>query len=300
MKRISGVLLTIVMLIVCVFGLSTTAYASASYKTIVDEGSSSKYSFKVDMNGDGKADSIVATFGATTDNWKRIVTVKMNGEKVLSLSADNFYSMRIQYVNLSKNAQFLYFHGYGDSRMPSIQALFRYDKSKKKMVKALNLMTHLGTAQKIVSVGTNSVTFSNGCAIACAGRVSWKFTYVYSGGKFSLKSPTAAAKYANASYVKGDGYDKYFAKSKYKAKKAFTVYSDLGGTKKAYNVKEGQVLQLKKIRYYKKGLYLQFANAAGKTGWIHGYQTYGTGNSDNVPYDLFYGVSQRLAGGFYG
>ena len=278
------------LLVMGVFCYTATVYAKGTFKTVAN-GYKDKYTFKVDMDGDGKQNTLVAAF--KENNGFRKVSVKMDGKNVLSMNAPFFYSIHIQYISLSKKAQFLYFHGYGDSGMPSIQSVYQYDKSTKKLKKILDLENYLGTAGQVVKVSNNTVTFSNGCGIPLTGRIKWNFAFIYKNNRFTLKSNTATVKYAGTLKT-NDGYDKYFAKSQYVVETSFSAYTKPEGTKIAFTASKGKVLKLLKIKLYQGGLYFQFSDPSGKKGWVRGYQR---GSYIGA---VFCGINRRLAGGFYG
>ena len=117
--------------------------------------------------------------------------------------------------------------------------------------------------------------------------------------KFNIHSTTATAK-CTKMITRNDGYDSYFEKNLYVVEKSFNAFTGVKLQKVAYTAQKNEIMQLKKIRLYKNGLYLQFRNSVGKTGWVHGYQKYGTGDKSTVLGTVFAGVMYRLAGGFYG
>ena len=298
-KRIEVKLVLLLMAIVSLF-LPVTVYAKTTLKTLADRTSEKNIQFKADMNGDGKADSFSVNI-SPVQGYKHLVKVKMNGKQVLSTKQDFSYTYTVQYIALSQKAQFLYIHGRGDSNMPGIHSIYRYVPSKQKFASVLNFANYLGTAGLVTKVTSKSIYVSNGCGMPSSGRVKWTFVFDYNSGKgkFGIHSSTATVKYSQLMQL-NDGYDSYFAKSRYIVKKAFSAYTGVKMQKMAFKTSPGEVLQLKKIRLYNKGLYLQFTNSAGKTGWIHGYQKYGTGDQSNVSGMVFEGVGSRLAGGFFG
>ena len=301
MKQRTKICLALVLMSLALFGLATEVSAKASFKTLCSYNTGSRFSYKVDMTGDGKADTLAFTMGKYKSDGTQNVLIKMNGTRVLLTNVPYSYGYYIQYITLSNKAEFIYILGRGDSNMPGLHAVYRYDASRKKLVKALDLAAYLGTSGLVAKVTTGTISMSNGSTLIPVGRVSWTYTFKYSAasGKFKLSSTSATVKSA-AMTDRNDGYDSYFKKSQFVAAKSFSTYTTVSMKKTAYKVSVNDVLQMKKIRLYKKGLYIQFKNKAGKTGWIHAYQKYNTGNQSDILSGIFYGVNIRSAGGFYG
>lgn len=301
MKQRNKLCLTLVLMLLGLFSLTTQAGAKPSFKTLCTYNTKARFSYKVDMTGDGKADTLAFKIGAQQSNATQRILIQMNGTRVLLGTVPYSYGYDIQYIALTNKAQFLYIHGKGDSNMPGLHTVFRYDASKKRLVKALNLGTYLGTAGLVTKVTSSTISMSNGCMPRSVGRISWTFVFKYntSKGIFTLSRPTAAVKSAVVA-TWNDGYDYYFKKSRYVASKSFSTYTSVSMKQKAYTVAVKDVLQMTKIGFYKKGLYIQFKNKAGKAGWIHAYQAYNTGSTSNLMGSIFYGVDNRSAGGFYG
>ena len=301
MKQRTKICFALMLMSLALFGLTAQVSAKASFKTFCLYNTISRFSYKADMNGDGKLDTLAFTMGKFRTDSTQNVLIKMNGTRVLLTNVPYSYGYDIQYIALSNKAQFLYIIGRGDSNMPGLHAVYRYDASRKKLVKALDLSTYLGTSGLVTKVTTKTMSVSNGCTLMPVGRVSWNYIFKYNtaSGKFTLSSTSATVKSA-AMINRDDGYDNYFKKSQFVAAKTFFTYTTVSMKKTAYTATVNDVLQMTKIRLYKKGLYIQFKNQEGKTGWIHAYQKYNTGNQSDIHSGIFYGVNSRLAGGFYG
>lgn len=241
--------------------------------------------YSVDVTGDGKNDAVKITFGKDQYQVINRVKVYVNQKLALNLRTSRIYGVNIQYLQLSKNREYLYLCGRGDSSMPDIQALYRYELSGKTLVKALNLRS---TTRNIDKVTANSIRVVNSCQPSLTGRVTWKDTYTYKDGKFQLKSNTAKASSLIGGIQTGDGYEKYLKKNQFVTQKAVTFYTDKTMTKQAFTVKANKAVTLKKITMTAdRQIYFQF-KSGNKTGWIR------------EQFTCFHGVSSRCAGGFYG
>ena len=257
---------------------------AASFQTLGSYVKESR-TYSVDMTGDGKNDTVKITFGKDQYQIINRVKVYINQKLALNLGTSRIYGVNIQYLHLSKNQEYLYLCGRGDSGMPDIQALYRYESSKKALVKALSLRSTAGSIDKVTA---NSIRVVNSCQPSLTGRVTWKDTYTYKNGKFRLKSNTAKASSLIGGIRTGDGYEKYLEKNQFVTQRAVTFYTDKTMTKQAFTVTANKAVTLRQISVTaNRQICFQF-KSGNKTGWIREQAT------------CFYGVSSRCAGGFYG
>lgn len=282
---------TILCTAILTFGvlMGSGAVQAATLKTLCDY-SRTPSTHSIDLNGDGKKDSVKISYGFDSKNSGRInrVKVHLNKKPVLNVSAVGALGVDVQYMRLSKNKEFLYLCGYGDSHMPSISSVYRYDRSKKKMVKVLFLKERGRIGGTVDKVSSNSIRFTNSCMPNLTGRVKWQYTYIYRNGEFRLKSASAPAYSIIGIINLGDGYEKYFKKNQFVADQPMTFYTTPKRTKKAFTISSGKVVKLKKMTIGPdQRIYFQFQYGR-KTGWI---------SEDS---GQFRGVMRRCAGGFFG
>lgn len=267
-----------------------TTIQAASMKTICTN-CEKNITFSADMTNDGKKDKI--EIKVTKNNYGELnhIRVYINGKGVLSAPTDHFYDYDVEYLYLSKSRQFVHILALSDSGGRALNSIYRYDAKKGKLVEVLDLNSSgVGAGGNVVSVTPSSITVRNTCQPSLTGRVYWNYTYTYTNNKFKLKSSIASTKTLLGKMPIHDGYEKYFQKQQYKARKTLTFYTDTNLTKTAFTAKSGSVVTLKKVRCIGKDMYFQFQKGT-KTGWI---------KNSNSSYDAFYGVSSRMAGGFYG
>lgn len=283
MKVYFGCLAMVIMMML----MSCNAYAA----TLKSAKVSKTKTYKWDLTHDGKADSI--KFVLTKDRYGccKKLQINVNGKKAYSASGLRAYSFDVQYVKISKNKEFLYVVGRGDSNMPYIRKIFWYNTASKKLIAAADFSQYTGAVQKIEKVSGNSLTISYSCGSSMAGRIKWNYIYEYNTAKkkFTLKNSTASVKCAFSSDYDPDGYTSYFKKNMYKTQKSVRAYSDKLCTQNASVIPSGKWLTMKKIYVNKSGkMNIQFKYGT-KTVWIP---------CDANDY-CFAGINRRLAGGFY-
>ncbi len=288
MKKAKVYLCCLCMAIMMVLMSSSVYGATLKSATVSKTGT-----YKWDLTHDGKADSV--QFILIKDRYNMYtnkIQINVNGKKAYSVSKLNIYNIEVKYVKISNSKEFLYVVGRGDSNSPYISKIFRYDTTSKKLIEAADLSKYSGAVNGIEKVSGNNLTISYKCGISLTGRIKWNYVYEYNSAKkkFVLKSSTAAVK-SDFLYDPGDGYTSYFKKNMFKTAKRITVYSDKLCTRKAFTVPSGKWMTMKKIYVNPAGkISIQF-KYGNKTVWI----PYGTS-----AYGSFQGISNRLAGGFFG
>lgn len=262
--------------------------AKASVKNIPNQKNTNSYSGKVDMNGDGKADSIVIR--STTDKTTGYIgqfTISMNGKTLsgIALNDVNCYYFHVKYAKMSKNREFLQVIGFGENDYITYNEIFAYNKKSNQFYSVNDLSSSY--ANEIISANKGGIVIRHSDQPAETGWISWTLPYKYSKGKFVPTTTSTKTVKSEISNNGKDKYSKYFAKNKFVAAKKLTFYN---GKKVAFTVKKGKVVTLTKLSLSKDVIYLQFKYGK-KTGYIH---------VNDTKYDfekpLFMSVNQRLAG----
>ena len=159
------------------------AITKAAVKTIPAK--KGTYNAKVDMNGDGKADTIKITTSKDKNDYINKIKVTMNKKTVYSksLKDSSFYTINVIYANMSKSREFLQFVGRGDNDYVTFNQIYAYNKKTQKL-NCINSFNSNGSYQnEIVAADKNYVTISNTDQPAEVGWISWNIPYKYSKGK---------------------------------------------------------------------------------------------------------------------
>ena len=287
LKKIAPLLLMLVTLWAC----SLTTQAAAYYKNLLSQSSKASTFSAYDITNDGKADTITITPTKAGYSYNRI-KVFINGKSALNWSTKApIYSWSVQYLHLTNSREYLYIHGHGDSNMPYLQCIYAYNSSNGQLAKVYDFSSEYfsKSATTIDKVTSKSFRIVCACQPSLVGYVKFSLTYKVSGSTFKRSTSKATVK-STLTYDAGDGYTKYFKKSQFKLVSKTNLLKSAGSSKKAFTAPAGAVLTMKKITVKNNIFYIQF-KYKGKTGWLKNY-----GNIFNT----FYGVSRRLAGGFYG
>ena len=283
-----------------IFIVSVLPSEAASVKRVMYYGSGSN-TISCDITGDGKNDKIKINANTDSDGWYiQSIKVSVNGKSALTITknAGAYYGVDVNYIKMSGSKKFLQIIGYGDSGWRAVNEVYQYDSKSRKLKNVLSLTTGLNSAGSVVKATSKSIQVAHSYQLPETGRVNWKYTYTWKNGKFRLKSSTAPVKSSLNTYDNGDGYVKYFKKSRFKAMKSLTLYTSTSQKKKAFTTKKGKVLTLKKIKVSGKKIYMQFQYGS-KTGWKkvdNDYTKVYNYGASGVSGGWFYGVQCRLAG----
>lgn len=251
-------------------------------------GGTIKTSCKIDLNGDGKKESL--KLKAVRDEYEYLCTMSLyiDGRKVLS-SPDYGEPLDVQvhYIKMSKSKILLNVKVVSDG-YDTIDGIYRYDASRKKLLSVGKLLDQVkteGWAQhsSIVKVTASEVKIRYTCLFLEFGTVDWVSAYVWKQGKLCLKSNTANVKFRDTA-IFPDEYTELFKENKFVAQKSMKFYTNSSMKKISFRVKDGDTVTLKKIKYTGGKFYMQFLKDS-KTGWLR----VGDGAA-------FYGVNNRMAG----
>lgn len=259
-----------------------------------------RHTINRDINGDNKKDEITVNAARNSYYMVNSIKVSVNGKNALTISKNSgsYYGVSVYYIKMSKTKEFLQIIGLGDNNWKAVNAIYQYNKKTGKMKKVLELTSGLNSAGSVEKATSKNIQIGHSYQTPETARVNWKYTYTFKNGKFKLKSSTAAVKSSLTTYDNGDGYFKYFKKSKFKAMKSLTFYTSTSQKKKAFTARKGNVLTLKKIKVSGKKVYMQF-QLGKKTGWKkvdNDYSKIYNYTMNGVTGGWFYGVRDRLAG----
>lgn len=279
-KKKRALFMLLCTLLLCMFG--TVSVQAATVKK-VSVYAKKKVTFKEDVTGDGKADTIVITpvkgnYGMPIGTIK----VSVNGKRVLKLKTTG-YGFTTNYIQLSKNKKFLQIYTEGDGGSIPTNCIYQFDKKGTKLTQVLDLKIGVAEAKGVISASGNTIKVPFSKQPAAVGWVSWNYSYKYTGGKFKLTSSIASVKSTMSDI--GDGYTALFRKNKFKARKTILFYKKTNLSELSFTAEKGDILKMKRIKVSDKSVYIQFQKG-NKTGW----------QKVDRGYDWFYGVSDRLIG----
>ena len=254
--------------------------------------------FKRDITGDGKIDTIKLKLVKDRYHALDKVNIFINGKKSGSLDCNNSYGISVNYISMSKKNVFLQIYSLGPNDYVEANSIFKYNKKTKKLDNVLDFQKVAGggsmDAHDVTSVsGSQIKVFYTGQPCE-TGRIECTYTFVFKNGKFKLKSNTTSVKSLFTKYVVNDKYGKYLAKHQFVAEKNLNFYKNSNLSKVSFTAKKGDILTLKKIKIAGGKTYLQFKKGA-KTGWVKVYNDYPSVYPDNE-HGWFCGILYRLAG----
>lgn len=284
-------IITILFLLMMVLSASAVQAATTKYLLKDQKKSASVYA---DLTGDGKSEKIGFFIQKDKSGNNNGLRVAVNGKTSFVTKKFHYYEYEVKYIYQKKAQQFIQVIAWGDSGMRDINAIYKYDKKKKKLVCVLDVSkSGVGAGTLVDKVTSTSIRIPNVCMPSLVGRVQWYYTYKYINGEFKLASSTPSVKSIfgkNGAYDPGDGYNKYFRKNQFIANKNLTLYTNTDMKKEAFSIKPGTVVTLSKVKVTKNGMYVSFRYKS-KYGWL---------NARRNSAASFKGVSQRMAGGFLG
>lgn len=295
-------LFLILIIVMCMFSICTIPAQAAGVKTVIDytiNFTTKKPTFKRDVTGDGKADTVKLQLTKANSYSLNKVNVLINGKKAASLDAKYCYGVKVNYISMSKSKVFLQIYTLTDGDYIVSNGIYKYDKKSKKLKKLLDLNKVSGNSY----IGAMDVTSASDSQIKVAcriqppetGCIDFSYIFVYKNGKFKLKSNTVTAK---SMFIKAPGYDryaKYFKKNQFAAFKTLKFYKDTNLKKVSFKAKKNDILTLKKIKISGKKTYLQFKKGS-KTGWVKVFNDYSVVYPNFENSGWFHGIIYRLAG----
>ena len=247
--------LAAVMLAATVLGTTTeaafvsnnTVYAAETAQRVMEEtisvGNTKTYK-QYDVTGDDKADTLKVKVG------KKSVVLYVNGKKAYTQKASVFEDVMVSLYKMDGKTPMLALNSDWYSQIFS--KLLQYKSGK--FVQQINMSNARGFAWgRDLKITPNKITV-NYMEEHCIGNSTFAYTYTKKNGKWNCSK---YGKYVPESY-NGSGIS---------AIKSFPVYKNVDLKTKAFTVKNGANVQIKKCRVYKGKFYIQIAYK-GKKGWI--------------------------------
>ena len=272
--------------------LIPTTNAQAAVKKLNILNGSSKTSCQIDLDGDGVKENLKLTTKYDAYGCITKAVFYVNNQKALMLNKPNWvFSIGVDYVKMSDSNIFIRCCTTGDNDIAGSDYFYRYDPSRKKLVKETRLLdiNESCSSASIKTVTDSEVKIKYYHQLKAIGGITWTASYAIRDGKLKLKSTAYKAKStATTKYGDSDGYGKLLEKNQYKSIRGDLILrTDTSMNTIAFRVNQDDILTLKKIKYTKDEWYVQFEKD-GKKGWL--------GLSGIGSMDLFYGVRERLAG----
>lgn len=224
-----------------------TVYAAETAQRVLNEsisvGNSKTYK-QYDVTGDGKADTLKIKAGENS------VEVYVNTKKAYTKKASISEEVMVCLYTLDGQKPMLALNSDWYSQLFS--TLLQYKSGK--FVQQINMCNERGFAfGRNLTITANKITV-NYEEQYCIGNATFAYTYTKKSGKWS------SSKY-------GTYQPESYNKSGMTAIKNFPVYTSVNLKKKAFTVKSGANVKVKKCTVHKGKFYIQLAYK-GKTGWI--------------------------------
>lgn len=249
--------------------LLTPSVAKASVKRFPTIAGSTTLSGEVDMDHDGKADSIRVHTFKDSEGYIDHLTVTMNGKTVYTPNVTDLYCYKfdVNYVKMSKSREFIQLLGTGLSDYSEFNRILVYDKQTQKF-RCINDFAKLNyEASEIVSASKNKIVLRHCQNISETSWVTWTFPYKYKKGKFVLASSTSKTVKSMMTNAVQNKYTKYYKKGQFVTAKKLTFYKKVNRKNVAFRVPANKAVTLKKL-YISKGKYYMQFKYKKKKGWI--------------------------------
>ncbi|MBQ3600199.1 MAG: hypothetical protein II992_03220 [Lachnospiraceae bacterium] len=265
MKKLRNIIiLSFVIMTACMLQSKDVKAEEVGAYTMSDEESNSDY----DVTGDGVADTVQFEKITEQDEHYRGYKVIINGETVLDNSEDTwwYYSLEPVYIQTEDHGYFFIstFHDNDDGE----RLIYEYVDGK--LEKRMDLLTIVANMFYHDSIRVSSVK-ENAINLKVTGQsdmlahaninISLK---VKSDGNLSLKNKVVKVTYSN----KRMGTEEVYTSKYLVAAKKIQVYKGKTGTKKAFSIKKGTKLKIKKVSLRGKNIRFYCVTKSGKKGWI--------------------------------
>lgn len=209
----------------------------------IDSGKSKTYNI-YDVTGDGKSDTLKIKVG------KKSVAVIVNGKKLYTKKATVFESVKVCLYKIEGEKPMLALCTDWYSDLFSV--LLQYDSGK--LVKQINMYSKKGFSwANSLKITRDKITVYY-MEQYCTGNTTFAYTYTKRNGKWY------SSKYGT--YVQEE-----YSKPSLPVIKGFTAYNNIDLKEKAFSVKKGMKVKVKRCRVYKDEFYIEIS-CKGKTGWI--------------------------------
>lgn len=233
----------------------TTAAVTAGYQELKEN-----RTYKYDLNGDGKKESVQIKFGKKdayeTDRYHEAY-IYVNGKKKLTVKDKyGFFKISAELITMSKKKVFIHINTMGDND-DGENLIFRYTNGKLKKCIDLNTLGRYASVEKVTG---KRIRFTCGYTSSAIGCFTYECNLVYKGGKLvPEKKLCKITSYSPNGKIK---------KPYLTAKSKIQLYKSHNTKQKSFVLKKGQ--KVKVVNYYFSGKtqMFQLKTASGKTGWI--------------------------------
>lgn len=224
---------------------------------------------KYDVTGDGKADKVRIycakdrnkPYGGVGKDW----SITVNGKTVYKDKAGVDF-LTVTFYPLSANRLYLEIEeNWMDNDDIANHGLYEYKDGRLVMLSDLynpvrkNLYNnHLSV--RIKSLYPNKMIVAASNQFAATSRLDWEMVYTYVSGKWKLSG--------NVYKVTGSVNTHQDKPDQWTLKKNMTFYKKAGSKSKAFTLKKGDKIQIKKICLKNKNTYMEATAKNGKKGWF--------------------------------
>lgn len=217
---------------------------------------------KYDITGDGKKDTIRIDCEESVESDEGVEiswTVTVNGEVVYRNNPE-YYTETLSVVLYQVSSKVNYLHiqeDVGSNDDINASAFYRFQDGKFTKICDIyeplcKYIYNFHFYAEPLQVTQKKIVVSYANQFSATGYLSWNVEYRYKDGEWKKQGKT----YALTEVKKMTGNRK------------FTVYKTAGGTAKAFTVKKGQKIKIKKICLKNKKTYVQIVLSDGKKGWL--------------------------------
>lgn len=270
MKKLMGsCLLLLSLMLISTFSVS--AATKNPTKVNLRIGSSRQNVYKsYDVTGDSKVDQFNIALGLNgkidkkdSNGYYNNIFISINDKTYIMKSATYFYGAKASLYTLANGKPYLYIDAITDNDYHAVCGLFNYDKSKKKMVTAVNFTTLFnGYAARcsgdIVKISGNTIKVRYGLMCYSLGGCTITYNYTYKNGKLLRTSYYGTL----VNISKGQHLTKLLT-----AKRTLTAYKAPGTTQKAFTIKKGGPVKIMQVWRKGNSMYIKLMYG-GSYGWI--------------------------------
>ncbi len=243
---------------------------------------------QADIDGDGVENSVKIYYTHNSEYYVQDLYVYVDGKRALheNISKGYVYSVYALYARSNEHDSCLQLYASGDNDYIYYNRLYQYNKEDGAFHQMLDLKKgEMQYSRQIRKVTKKGIVISNCTQPFEIGWTIWDMTYVWNNGSLKLASKEGKVTKARL--------------KKYVTDRTITFYKEPGKSAKAFTLKKGKTVVLKKMKVGKKHLYAQFRYGK-KTGWIkvgRDYsQVYKYDKNYKLIHEYFKGVQRLLAG----
>lgn len=219
---------------------------------------------KYDVTGDGKADTVridckkrYEKDGMEGDGWK----ITVNGKIVYKQKSKETGCLTVMYYPMAANRLYLDVEEiWMGSENTVSHGLYIYDGTNLKLLNdfynSVQKNTGIECSAQIKSMSPDKMVLTCTSVFIATSGLTWDMVYQYSKGKWRLSGNT---------YNVTDSVN---AKKAWTSKKTIACFKKPGGKGRAFTLKAGDKVQIKKICLKAGKTYMQAVAGNGKKGWF--------------------------------